>query len=1239
MPSSDSASGSNPSLAERTRPLEPGHRLANGRLVVERLLAQGGMACVYAAWDHARMARVALKTLQLREPSTRYRLKREFRVLRDLSHRNLIRLHELFLEEELCYFTMDLVVGTDFLSYVREPGTSGAYEFNEARVRASLAQLVIALGVIHNAGKVHRDVKPTNVVVEDSGRLVLLDFGLAFDQYAPDDPDLDSGFLGTPAYMAPEVFRGESRSNASDWYSVGLMLYEALVGALPFGTNRAKALWSSKPFDPPSSLNSKVPQDLDELTLALLAASPAKRPDGAALLALLGAQEPSSLPPVSTGRPGEHLVGRDEQLAELHRALNDSRHTGHPIAVFLTGASGMGKTSLLARFVRETSKTATVLAGSCSERESVPHKALDAVVDALVRLLLDLPTDEVIALVKPDEAVYLAQLFEIVRRVPALAWVWKDETRGDPHHARRRAYEALAQVLARLGQQRPLIIAIDDMHWGDVDSARLLYELFAGPTAPLCLLILTYRDSELIRSDCLRALLEGERCLPDLLEVREIHLTPLSEGDSETLVRSVLSGAGLEVQINALQREAGGSPLLLSELALHIRGRGNLEDSTFDLKHLVAARLLQISPQAQRLFDLVCVARAPLSEAVARKALALEGLAEAVIELENMRLLRERASLSPDAIEVFHSGIREVRLGDISDVALRAMHRALARAYEEVSSSKLEAVAWHYAGAQDAEQATLWAERAGVDASRRLAFDRAAHLFELALQNNRDPERAQRLELAWASALADIGRAAQAAPLFFRCAERAAPIDALRLQQRAAEQWLVSGHLAEGLRALGALADAVGLRMPTTPRRALIQVLSIRAWLSVRGLKFNERKEEEVPPGQLLKIDACRSSWALGFVSTVHGAAVQARFLSLALDCGEPVRVALGLGMESIHRSSDGAIELSNSLRARAHEIARVHQDPHLTAFCQLVDGQCDYLQGKWATAQVALENAERLFVERRRAATWELNSTRFFLSNALVYLGRLRELRRRMRPWLSDAVDRGDRYAHSGLRLVRARSLYLATDEADKAAQEIDAALSEWPSEQMGVHRFLAEIAKIQLALYRGDIEGGRARAARLWPQVSGSLMSRSKLCRITTHQHSAWPALAAAEATRGREQARHLKAARHHMKLLEREEQPWATAYARYVQAVIAYHEGNLASARLALEGAVESLDSCNMSFYAAAVRYRLGQLNLQDGAALREQAFTSLRLQGVLRPDRFTAMLAPGFTFPEAEQEGRA
>ena len=270
------------------------------------------MGVVYEAEDLERHEHVALKTLKQRDPDTIYRLKREFRSLADLNHPHLVSLYDLFIDDDSCFFTMELVRGVTFLEwssnraqFLAEADAAAAdtiqpHELrlacDESRLRPTLKQLAEGLQALHGFGMVHRDVKPTNVMVTDDGRVKLLDFGLvAAERVATmsDRRSVEGGVVGTAAYMAPEQAAGGEVTPATDWYAVGVLVFEALTGAVPFSGPILQVLMDKqqRPSPSPSSLVRQTPPDLATLCDALLERDPTRRPDGSQILQRLGVSQ------------------------------------------------------------------------------------------------------------------------------------------------------------------------------------------------------------------------------------------------------------------------------------------------------------------------------------------------------------------------------------------------------------------------------------------------------------------------------------------------------------------------------------------------------------------------------------------------------------------------------------------------------------------------------------------------------------------------------------------------------------------------------------------------------------------------------------------------------------------------------------------------------------------------------------------------------------------------------------
>ncbi len=260
-----------------------GRRTVGGRYELAALVGQGGMGQVWTARDLLLGREVAVKLLRAAAPGgthtdeLRRRFERESRVTARVDHPGLVTVHDAGTDGDELYLVMQYVRGTDLADHLAE---NDPYPWPWAVAVA--AQLCAVLAAVHEAGVVHRDLKPRNLMLRHDGTLVVLDLGVAAVLGTDTTRVTATGSpVGSPAYMSPEQAMGSPVGRASDLYSLGVVLHELLSGAIPFEGSSALGTLHRHLHEPPTPLRRlrpELPPALEALVLRLLAKDPAQRP-------------------------------------------------------------------------------------------------------------------------------------------------------------------------------------------------------------------------------------------------------------------------------------------------------------------------------------------------------------------------------------------------------------------------------------------------------------------------------------------------------------------------------------------------------------------------------------------------------------------------------------------------------------------------------------------------------------------------------------------------------------------------------------------------------------------------------------------------------------------------------------------------------------------------------------------------------------------------------------------------
>ncbi len=687
--------------------------ILDNKYQIQAHLGTGGMGEVYRVLDLNQGQECALKILNemMDEQAVRRRFHREFQVLSRLQHPRLVRTYVWGFAEERPYFTMEYLPGKTLEKIIADRAMLG--QFRTSHFFDLIQQIAEGLAYIHAQDAVHRDLKPSNIMVletKEGIETTILDLGLAKIKHLHRVSMTQTGAtMGTVEYMSPEQGKGLWVDHRSDLYSLGIILYEMLMGAPPFsGQNPISVIMKHIRESPPpmGEVHIAVPEETQQIVLRLLAKERVDRYQSAE--ELVGALPSEFVLPSDELRDVHRkvvrpqFVGRESEMKILSAMLQDVQ-AGKQRVVLISGEAGVGKSRL----------------------------AEELLADALIHDFLCLKG----AGREEGGQIYAALIDAFQETADLMGETDKFSV-----------MEHWLQVLKRLRQKQPIVLCLEDIQWLDELTLEFLQYVLRDPEPCPFLLCLTCRWSNL---EPLSEEVEKFIHSNEFAETTHIQLNNLSQEEVGYLAASMLGERSIPPDaLQTLFRETDGQPLFVVEavrtlvntdvVRQNVSGDwqwGEIPERLLfdDFSEVLYKRVATLSAVQQRVLEYACVFLSDFS---------FELLAE-VWRGDELELLDVLDDLIAEGFLVpceegedqyrFSQGLYRRAIYDrLQDVRRRLLHREIGNALEELEDAEelTEELADHFAVAGEQDKAVKYARLAGKKALEGQAYRRALRRFE-----------------------------------------------------------------------------------------------------------------------------------------------------------------------------------------------------------------------------------------------------------------------------------------------------------------------------------------------------------------------------------------------------------------------------------------------------------------------------------------------------------------------------
>lgn len=576
--------------------------LVSGKFRVRRLLGRGGTGSVWLADDITSGEKVALKVINEeyrgKGIDNLLRFKKEADVLQGLDHPKIAKLREFDFHDKHFFIAMDYVEGIDLDRFCAARKPMAVSDFLPIA-----KDLCRTLAFIHSNHVVHGDLKPSNIIVGESGGALsatLLDFGVS--SLLLTDRRAVERSLGSYAFMSPEQFGSLKRGtdSRSDLYSLGIVFYYMLAGQTPYSASSVYSLMhqhiAALP-DPIAKRNPAVPSLLDRAALKLMSKDAQERYQSAASLLLdleelerrlsLGEPDPDfpldAAPGDGKGRAGAAsrgtggFIGREGEMALLLERF-ERAHSGSGSVLVLTGPAGSGKTRLAEAFKRAVLRSGGIAVAEENHEygKTVPYGAIMSCVNRLCEMASFFSREKREGLLRDLRSIMGDLSSLVVDYLPALERALPPARRVERlkgEDERKRFEDLVMRLMDRLAREAgAAVFFIDDLQWADKSTAAFIARLAASRADRHYLLLCALRDSETAERP------PGAEAAPSIPGAQRLELGPLTFEDTRAMVAECpeIGEEHIWPVTEKIYRRTGGNPLFIVELLRLLREKGLL---------------------------------------------------------------------------------------------------------------------------------------------------------------------------------------------------------------------------------------------------------------------------------------------------------------------------------------------------------------------------------------------------------------------------------------------------------------------------------------------------------------------------------------------------------------------------------------------------------------------------------------------------------------------------------------